>query len=168
MRIKIILAFLLIIILAVCAYIIFNDITKKTSNLNDITTIQDNSTKIKPTQSPIVDFNGNLNGNLNIPQNDYVINHINWTDYPSLQTGYIYKVYVSEPTYVVPHKFIEVQIQTEVMNVDNKTEIYKEIDGVAREARNIYGPNSGINIIGTKGGIAYYFSSMLPYDDKIY
>ncbi|WP_174591163.1 hypothetical protein [Methanocella conradii] len=141
-------------------FIVYSIINKNIANNNLIS----NNTSYN-TINPM--FN-NTSEILLLPSNDYVINHINWTSYSNLEVGYVYKAYISDPTDVIPQKFIEVQILTEVKNTDNKTEILKQLDGVAREARAIYGPNSAINIYGTRGGVAYYFSSMLPYDEHIY
>ncbi|WP_174591162.1 hypothetical protein [Methanocella conradii] len=108
------------------------------------------------------------NNSLTFPPNDYAINHINWSSYPNLQTGYTYLVCIAEPTDVIPHKFIEVQICTEVKDTDDREIIEKQLAGVAIEAKRIYGPNSDINIIGTKGGVARWFASILPYEETIH
>lgn len=109
-----------------------------------------------------------INDTLLIPSNDYVINNINWSSYPHLQRGYVLTSYIAKANEIINHDFIEVQINTEVKSGNNETEIYNQLCGVAKEARNLYGPNSGINIYGTIGGVAYYHVEILPYDDKIY
>jgi hypothetical protein len=129
---------------------------------NNSTLTSNNSSIINPTVI------NSTNDTLKVPPNDFVINNINWSLYPNLQKGYISVAEISGPNDVVSHQFIEVQIHTEVINSDNKTEILKQLDNVAREARFIYGNNSGINVYGDKNGVPYYFSSMIPYDDTIY
>ncbi|WP_237705943.1 hypothetical protein [Methanocella conradii] len=108
------------------------------------------------------------NSSLTFPPNDFAINHINWSSYPNLQTGYVYLVCIAEPNDVIPYKFIEVQICTEVKDTENRTIIEEQLAGVAREAKKIYGPPSSINIIGTKGGVAMWFASILPYEEKVH
>jgi hypothetical protein len=147
----------LFIILASFEYLHINPINKNNTL---------NNTSISLSVTPIVDENNNTT--LNIPPNDYVINNINWSSYPNLQRGYVSVSEISKPNAVVSHEFIEVQIHTEIINSDNETEIMMQLDSVAREARKIYGENSGINIYGDKDGIFYYSSSMIPYDDTIY
>lgn len=121
-----------------------------------------------PTSSVIPSLSIEPNNTLAIPPSDYVINNINWSSYPNLQSGYVYTVYIAEPTNVVPHKFIEVQILTEVKGTENRTIIREQLSGVALEARKIYGPNSDINIHGTKGGASTWIVSLLPYEDIPY
>ncbi|MDI6898125.1 hypothetical protein [Methanocella conradii] len=108
------------------------------------------------------------NSSLTFPPNDFAINHINWSSYPNLTTGYVYTVYIAGPNDVIPYKFIEVQICTEVKDTENRTIIEEQLAGVAKEAKKIYGPPSSINIIGTKGGVAMWFASILPYEEKVY
>lgn len=126
------------------------------------------STNLTQTTNPITTISVGPNSSLTFPHNDYVISNINWSLYPNLSTGYIYTVYVAGPNDVIPYKFIEVQICTEVKDTENRTIIIEQLNGVAKEAKKIYGPDSSINIIGTKGGIARWFASILPNDDKIY
>jgi uncharacterized protein YxeA len=153
--IVIILLISIFIILASFGYIHNISINKNNTSVN---------TNISLTATPVVDENTTLY----IPTNDYVINNINWPSYPNLQRGYVSVSEISGPNEVVPHQFIEVQIHTEIVNSNNETEILGQLDGVAREARKIYGENSGINIYGEKNGIFYYSSSMIPYDDRMY
>lgn len=123
-----------------------------------------NST-IDPTPSTIVTINPN--NSFDYPPNDFVINHMNWSSYPNLTTGYVYTVYIAGPNEVIPYKFIEVQICTEITGTEDRSVIIEQLNGIAREAKMIYGPNSSINIIGTKGGIARWFASILPNEDQI-
>src|SRR5271157_1380809 len=145
--------------------IIFIIIQNKTTSGNEInhTTPIDNTNSTPIISSPIPSDNGTLI----IPSNDYVINNINWSMCPNLQVGYVYKVYIAEPNQVIDHKFIEVQIVSEITNDSNRTIVLKQMAIVARDAREIYGPNSGIDIIGNKNGVLDYLVSMLPYDDKV-
>ncbi len=119
------------------------------NNLNNSSSTNLNTT-INPTPLITVDPNNSLK----FPSNDFAINHINWSSYPDLRTGYVYLVCISEPTDVIPHKFIEVQICTEVKDTEDRAIIREQLAGVAREAKKIYGPGSSIDIIGTKGGVA--------------
>jgi len=160
---KIILLFEIIIAIIIILAIVNNASTIKLI-FNQNNSSNDTITNINITQNPQLTIQED---NLTIPSNDYVINKINWSYYPNLQTGYVYKAYISEPNDVINHKFIEVQIITEIKNEENKTDVLKQMASVAREARKIYGPNSGINIIGNNKGIFEYMVSMLPYDDQV-
>jgi hypothetical protein len=102
-----------------------------------------------------------------IPSSEYVINHINWSSYPNLQTGYVLVAEKSGPTYAINYDFIEVQICTEIKNTDSETIILEQLSGVAREAKSIYGPASGVNIHGTKGGASFYCATILPFNDTV-
>jgi ribosomal protein S8 len=120
------------------------------------------------TPLPTIDYNSTLS----IPSNDYVINHINWSNYPYLQQGYIRDARISDPTGKDPnnditHKYIDVEIYIEIKN-DNQSEIVNEMKRVAIEARNIYGPNSLILIVTTKNGVYYNNINTYPYEDTIY
>jgi hypothetical protein len=164
--VSIIIVLLLSLLIILASYEYTNNIElNNTTNNNSInTTNLSNTTNVSLTATPT---DGN-NSTLYLPPNDYVINNINWPLYPNLQKGYVSVSEISEPNSIVPHKFIEVQIHTEIINSDNETEIMRQLDSVAREARKIYGENSGINIYGDKHGIFYYSSSMIPYDDNMY
>lgn len=126
------------------------------------------STSLNTTINPTILASVDPNSSLTYPPNDFAVNHINWSSYPNLQTGYVYLVCISEPTDVIPHKFIEVQICTEVKDTEDRIIIEEQLAGVAREAKKIYGPNGSINIIGTKGGVARWFASILPYDETVH
>jgi hypothetical protein len=104
---------------------------------------------------------------LTYPPNDYSINHIEWSKYTNLDMGYVYTVYIAGPNDVISYKFIEVQICTEVKNTEDRKTIEEQLSGVAKEAKRIYGPESSINIIGTKGGIARWFASILPHNETV-
>lgn len=152
----------LVIILAITIIVItnYNFIYKVNSNNTSVNV----STTINPTIFTSIDPNSSLN----FPPNDYAINHINWSQYPNLSSGYVYTVYVAGPNDVISHKFIEVQICTEIKGTEDETIIYNQLNEAAKEARKLYGSNSDINIIGTKGGVARWFAEILPYEDKIY
>lgn len=118
--------------------------------------------------SPTFDYNSTLN----LPSNDYVINHINWSNYPYLQQGYIRASRISDPDGTDPqnnitHKYIDVEIYIEIKN-DNQSEVVNEMKRVAIEARNIYGPNSLILVVTTKNGMFYNNVNTYPYEDTIY
>jgi hypothetical protein len=104
---------------------------------------------------------------LDIPTNDYIINHINWSNYPNLKTGYVLAAYKAGPNDVLNYEFIDVQICTEIKDTDSEIIINEQLTGVAHEARLLYGPASGINIHGTKNGAEYYCVSILPYNDTV-
>ena len=164
MRLKLIISLIILIILIIiCSYIF---IGQNNYIINYKNNSSSNTSNVIITPNPT--SSTDQNNSLIYPPNDFVINHINWSSYPNLETGYIYTVYVAEPTNVVPHKFIEVQILTEVKGIDNITEIRRQLSGVAQEARKIYGYNSDINIHGTKDGASAWIVSMLPNDDTIY
>ncbi|BAI60164.1 hypothetical protein MCP_0092 [Methanocella paludicola SANAE] len=136
-------------IIGLCYYKFDNNfVTNNNSTINTITPI--------PTENPVE------NDTLTILPNDYVINNINWTQYPNLQQGYIYKVYIAGPTDTVPYKFMEVQILTEVKDTNDRELIRSQLSGVAYEVRKIYGPNSDIHILGTKNGAATWDISLYP------
>jgi hypothetical protein len=147
-------------------YILNGNYTKtgmNNTNNDNVSTI----ISINPIPSPssvIIDYNNTLN----IPPNDYVINHINWSLYPNLETGYVYLAEIQGPNDYINHKFIVVQILTEIKDTNDNALIDEQLIGVAHEARNIYGPNSGIHIISTKDGVAHLSVSMLPYNDTTY
>ena len=143
-------------LLVFISHINLSDIIKKDENLY-LSVTPNPTSNIIPSIEP--------NNTLDIPPSDFVINHINWSSYPNLQIGYVYSAYISEPTKVIPHKFIEVDILTEVKGTDNKTIIKEQLAGVAKEAKKIYGPNSSINIHGTKGGASAWLVSLLPYEN---
>jgi hypothetical protein len=130
--------------------------------------LMNNSSNMNLTIKPIPSVNIEPNNTtLTFPSNDYTINHINWYVYPNLNTGYIYTVYAAGPNDVLSYEFIEVQICTEIKNTEDRAIIEDQLAGVAREAKKIYGPDSSINIIGTKGGIARWFASILPFNDTV-
>jgi hypothetical protein len=152
----------IIVLLVICIIIITDPIGNISYKNNSSGNISNET--ISPIPSTFV----NPNSTLVYPNSDYAINQINWSSYPNLQTGYVYAVYIAEPTNVISHKFIEVQILTEVKGTENRTLIREQLAGVAREARILYGQNSDINIHGTKGGASTWIVSLLPYDDTIY
>jgi hypothetical protein len=149
-------------ILLIISLIILNHI-----GFINLNSTNDTRTIINPTIIPTAVVSVDPYSSLIYPSNDIAINGINWSSYPNLQTGYVFLVCIAEPTNVIPHKFIEVQICTEVKDTENRTIIINQLNGVAKEAKQIYGPYSSINIIGTKGGVARWFASILPNDDKI-
>jgi hypothetical protein len=136
-------------------YFVDNKQTNNTSSLNF-----SNNTN----QSTIIDFNNSIT----IPPNDYVINNINWSSYPNLKTGYVYLAQVCEPNDIVPHKFIGVQILTEIKETKNTTIIKEQLGSVAKETRQLYGPNSAICILGTDNGVVAWTVTMRVYDDSVY
>jgi hypothetical protein len=165
MRLKPILTIFIIVIVVVCiiALLIYTNKDNLKKNLINSPYPTNFNTTINPT--PITSIS--LNSSLTVPPNDDAINHINWSLYPNLQTGYVFLACVSEPNDVISYKFIEVQICTEIKNTEDRAIIDDQLSGVAREAKKIYGPDSSINIIGTKGGIARWFASILPFNDTV-
>jgi hypothetical protein len=140
--------------------ILINNITQKQNN-SSITS--DNQTI--PFNNSIIDYN---NTSFILPSNDYVINHINWSTYPDLPVGYVQNAFVSDPTSVVDHKFIAVDIVIELRPYDNKTVILNEMAGVASEARTLYGLNSSINIWGNRDGVLNMYVVILPNSNEIH
>lgn len=168
MRINIKLLLIIIFMLLILAYIGIN-----IGNIPSFSNMINNSSnKLEPNDdnkfnensSPISDFNDSLS----IPPNDYIINSINWTSYPNLQTGYVHLAQVCEPNDIVPHKYIAIGIISEVKDGNNKTLVYEQLGGVAREVRHLSGPNSAIVIFGTDHGVVAWTVTMGVYDDKIY
>jgi hypothetical protein len=132
------------------------------NDINSNHQIEDNNTLNTTSIVPI-----NSNSSFTFPPSDYTINKINWSKYKNLETGFVYTACVSEPTDVIPYKFIEVEIVTEIKGTENRTIINEQLAGIAKEAKIIYGPNSSIDIIGTKSGIARWFASILPHNDTV-
>jgi hypothetical protein len=165
-HILVIIIILAIITIASYTYVKTNEININFTNSNKTNISINNTSTITP--SPSVDYNSTLN----LPSNDYVINHINWSNYPYLQQGYIRDARISDPDGTDPknditHKFIKVEIYVEIKN-DNQSEVANDMKAVAVEARNIYGPNSLIFIIATKNGVYYNSLNTYPYEDTIY
>jgi hypothetical protein len=121
-----------------------------------------NNNSIIETPSPIVD------NSLTLPQNDYIINNINWSSYPNLQIGYIHLAQVCEPNEIVPHKYMAIGVMSEVKNGNNRTLVYEQLGSVALEIRHMCGPNSAICVFGTDHGIVSWTVTMRVYDDKVY
>jgi hypothetical protein len=164
---KIIAIFTVIIITIILALgLILINVVYNSKNTNTIVDISRPTTyPITSTPFPItIDYNSTLN----IPPSDSVINNINWSSYPNLQTGYVYLAEVQGPNEYINHKFVVVQILTEIKGTEDKNIIIEQLSGIAREVRKTYGPNSGVHIISTKGGVAGLSVSMLPYSDLTY
>jgi len=142
-------------------YIILNDKPNSAILKNNNSSLDHFTVTPTPTDA-IIDYNTTLD----MPPNDFVINHINWSEYTNLEQGYVYLDRIEGPTDTIPHKFIEIQILTEVKNTSNSSLIRSELSGVAFEVRNIYGPNSDIHILGTKDGAATWDITLYPYESN--
>lgn len=168
MKIKNIAMYIIIVIIIISLFLVFNklNIIDYNNTNNNTTTVSINNTNISNINASlnIIDYNSTLT----IPPNDFVIDSINWNLYPNLEPGYIYMVSILDPTDYVPHKFIEVQILTEIKNTKDKEIIRKQLTSVAYEARRIYGINSDIHILGTEGGAAAWDVSIAPYENDTY
>lgn len=165
-HVLIIIIVFIIIAIASYTYVKIDKINISLPNVNTSNSSINYTSSIIP--SPTIDYNSTLS----IPSNDYVINHINWSNYPYLQQGYIRDARISDPTGTDPknditHKYIDVEIYIEINN-DNQTEVVNEMKHVASEARNIYGSNSLILIVTTKNGVYYNSLNTYPYEDTIY
>jgi hypothetical protein len=165
-HILVIIIILVIITIASYTYLKTSDLHINFFNSNKTNSSINNSSTIAPT--PTLDYNSTLN----LPSNDYVINHINWSNYPYLQQGYIRDASIYDPTDAdiknnLTHKYINVEIYIEIIT-DNQSEVVNEMKSVAREARRIYGPNSLIFVITNKNGVYYNSLDIYPYDDTIY
>jgi hypothetical protein len=165
-HILVIIIILVIIAIASYTYVKTNEVNINFTNSNKTNGSINNTSTIAP--SPTLDYNYTLN----LPTNDYVINHINWSNYHYLQQGYIRDARISDPDGTDPqnditHKFIKVEIYVEI-KTDNQSEVVNDMKSVALEARNIYGINSLIFIIATKNGVYYNSLNTYPYDDTIY
>ncbi len=160
----VILLFASLLILIISVFIFTDNIIHNNQSIN--TSLNSNNSSNIDSISPTLITN--YNNSLAIPPNDYVINSINWSLNPNLKTGYVYLAQVCEPNDIVPHKFIAVQILTEVKGTNDKTIIKEQLGNVAVEARRLYGPNSAICILGTDHGVVAWTVTMRVYDDKIY
>lgn len=142
---------------AILAYIIVTPGTVPAPiPLNDSTTAN-----VSVTPSPV-------NQTLIIPPNEDMMEGIDWSAYPNLINPRINNVYLAKPNTVIDHDFIEVQICVSVTGTENKTILFRQLAGVAREARVVYGNNSDINIFGCHGNAAWLHVAMLPYSEKVY
>jgi hypothetical protein len=137
-----------------------NIINSGNHTLNNSTNIGSNIV----TNTPTI----NVNNTQNLLTNDYIINHINWESYPNLEVGYIVENEIREPNDFVDHKYIAVEIATEVQGTDNSTIINKQLADVALEVRQIYGPNCAIGIFGMDQGVLVWSVTMYVSDDNIY
>jgi hypothetical protein len=168
-----VIAFIILFIIAMGSYVFikangpdFMDIISLNKSNTSINTSYINNT-VNNT-STAIDYNATLY----IPPNDYVINHINWSNYPDLQQGYVHDAQIADPTGTDPngnitHKYIDVGIYIEIKN-DDPSKVLEEIKGVARETRTIYGPNSCVMIFATKNGVLYNYINTLPYTDQLH
>ena len=165
MEIKYLLVALSVIIILLCVFILVID--NKFINQE-----QFNNVNSSTNQTQIIDNSNNSSTNVIDPfyiqPSDYVINQINWSNYPNLQKGYVLAAYKAAPNDVLNYDFIEVQICTEIKNSENETLIKEQLSGVAKEAKLLYGPVSSITIAGTRGGAAEYFAEILPYNDTVH
>jgi hypothetical protein len=163
----VILILILLIILAIGIFLFSNNHFQNNVINNNKSTNDSTIPSIIVSKSPPLLVN-NSNNSFMLPTNDYVINHINWSLYPNLNTGYIYLSEVCEPNEIVTHKFIGVEILTEIKDTNNVTIIKNQLGKVAKETRKLYGPNSAICILGTDHGIVSWTVTMRVYDDIIY
>lgn len=157
---------ILTVILLVVIYVVISK-TDIQNIINPDNHIVNNSTNIDSnitTSTPIIDFNNTQN----LLPNDYIINHINWESYQNLKVGYVVENEVREPNDFVNHKYIAVEIATEVQGTDNSTIIDKQLADVAREVRHIYGPNCAIGIFGMDHGVLVRSVTMYVYDENIH
>jgi hypothetical protein len=166
LHVLIIIIIIIIIAIASFTYLKTDKLNINLPNFNKINSSTNYIPSITP--SPTIDNNSSLR----IPSNDYVINHINWSNYPYLQQGYVRDARISEPNdadlkYNITSKYIDVEIYIEIKN-DDQSEVVNEMKGVAREARSIYGLNSQIFIIANKNGVFYNNVNTYPYEDTIY
>jgi hypothetical protein len=173
MKFKIVHIMILALFIIIIAIVIGSYAVVKTDNFNigifnkNRLNESTNNTSIV-TPMPTIDYNSTLY----LPSNDYVINHINWSNYPSLQQGYVHDAKITEPTGTdsengVTHSYIISFIYIEI-NTDDQSKVVNEMKGVARDARSIYGPNSEVFIIANKNGVFYNNVNTYPYDDNIY
>jgi hypothetical protein len=107
------------------------------------------------------------NENLMLPSREYILNNINWSNYSLLSNPYIHSHEVSDPTFVINHKFLYLVIVVEIKDATNKTEILNQISGVVLEERKMLGPNSGPSVWGTVDGMWVYYGAMIPYESHI-
>jgi hypothetical protein len=108
-----------------------------------------------------------IQNNLTLPSQEYILQNINWSNYSLLQNPYLHNYEVSDPTYVIDHKFLYVVIVVEIKDAKNQAEILKQISGVVLEERNILGPNSGPTVWGTVDGICLYYAALTPYETDV-
>ena len=107
----------IIVIVLFGAFLINENYTRTSTNLTN----DDNKptiSSISPIPSPtstIIDYNNTLN----IPSNDYVINHINWSSYPNLETGYVYLPKSKDLTNILITNLLLTNL-TEIKGTDDK------------------------------------------------
>jgi hypothetical protein len=102
-----------------------------------------------------------------IPPSDYVVNNINWSNYPDLKKGYVASNYVTY-TKEVGKNFISVEICTEIVsNQDNVTKIKNELYEVGCEAKQYYGSAAAIHVLGTINGATLMVYTIIPYNMTI-
>lgn len=105
--------------------------------------------------------------NPTLPPQEHFLENINWSNYSLLQNPYFQNYKVSDPTFVVDHKFLYVVIVVEINDARNQTEIFNQISGVVLEQRKLLGPNSGPTILGTVDGACVYYAALSPYETKV-
>jgi hypothetical protein len=105
--------------------------------------------------------------NLTLPSQEFFMQNINWSNYSLLQNPYFHNYEVSDPTFVVDHKFLYVVIVVEINDAKNRTEIFNQISGVVLEERKILGPNSGPTVWGTVDGMMVYYAALTPYETDV-
>lgn len=163
----------LLIVLSVIIIILLISLFAMDNNISNIINYEQiNKTNNSSNQTDsLINLNNNSTNVIDpfyIPNSDYVINNINWSNYPNLQKGYVLAAYKAGPNDVLNYYFIEVQICTEIKNTDNDTLVKEQLSGVAKEAKLLYGPVSSITIAGTRSGAAEYFAEILPYNDTVH
>jgi hypothetical protein len=165
MKIKFFAIFLLILIISGLSYTIFSNNNIPSLQINENEKVLKNDTNniiITPTTMITTE------PELVLPSNDFALNNINWQTYPNMQNPRIITSKIAQPNDVIDHKFIFIQLDTDVTNTRNKTEIFKQLEGICMECVKIYGENSGLSIYGNVGGIGYFHVERLPYGEKIF
>lgn len=141
--------------------------SQNSSDLNNTTFNNSNTGSINIENSSAV-IENSIRENPTLPPKEYVLQNINWSNYSLLQNPYFHNYEVSDPTFVVDHKFLYVVIVVEINDAKNKTEIFNQLSGVVLEERKLLGPNSAPNIWGTVDGVMVYNAALIPYETKMH
>lgn len=158
-------------ILAVMAITYYTCVNRGILNVNIVDDLNhSNSSLIKANgtdlKANVTEVNTNDN-NLVLPPKEVILNCINWSNYPLLRNPYIHNYDISDPTFVIDHKFLYVTICADAIDVSNETEVLREISGVASEMKKVLGQDSGPNVWVTVDGVLYY-AAIMPYETDIW
>ena len=172
-RISLIVIFLLISSVSVFIFCFLPD-GNGTNQININNSVAHSSVNISSNSSSNRTLESNITNhsiddeNLVLPSEETILNCINWSNYPLLRNPYIHNHEISDPTFVINHKFLYVTIVVEVINTKNETEVLRQLSDADRELQKILGPDSGPNIWGTADGVWVYYAAIMPYETDVW